>query len=123
MKELIKAGLEVKDGKVRKSDVAKAIEILASEELTKDAFLDGIKPFIERIKALHEELEAFAEKGNSIKGEFVSVDFDGDEVGNHDSLGEALAHTCELDLVASALNNFIAMQQQRDENEDEEDED
>ena len=78
--------------------------------MTKKQYLDEINAFRNKVCALNKEAEKLAKKGLEVKGNFTSVDFEGDEYEGHDNLGEAFAQSCELEVVASALYHLLDME-------------
>jgi len=75
--------------------------------MTPDQYLAKVGELRNKVCGLLQEAEALAKAGEDIKGEYISVDFDGDKHDDHESLGEAFGMTSELENVATALFHFI----------------
>lgn len=90
------------------------------EVMTEEEYIRKVTVFRNKVVALNKEAEKLGKEGESIKGDFTSVDFDGDEHDTHDNLGDAFECTQELDAV-EALYHFINGGYKS--NEDNEDED
>ena len=94
---------------------SKKVEVMTEEE-----YIRKVTVFRNKVVALNKEAEKLGKEGESIRGAFTSVDFDGDEHDTHDNLGDAFECTQELDAVVEALYHFINGGYKSDEdNEDE----